>query len=73
MTRKDTAAHHRSTARNFNRLSILLICLFLAVAATVFSLWYNLRHVSSSAPGIFDLISQRLEKGFTEPNFLSNR
>lgn len=65
--------HRHITKKRYQRLGILFFCLLLTVVITVFSIWYNLNHFSSSSPDLFDFISNRLEKGFQEPNPISNR
>jgi hypothetical protein len=57
-----------------NRLGILLICLVLTIAATAFSIWFNLNRVSGeSKDSLFEFIRSRLETGIQESGVLSNR
>ena len=56
------------------RLGIFLICIVLTMAATVFSIWYNLHKVSAEPPdNLFGFIRKRLETGFQESGAVSNQ
>lgn len=72
LSKKNTPA----LIKDFKKLILLVLSLFLGVAVTVFSIWYNFQKPENkTTTDLLDLISKRLEATFdpTANQVISNR
>ncbi len=60
---RPAAASRRAVPRpDPRRLALFIACLTLTVAATAFSLWYNLNHATGKpSANVFSLVSQEMQ------------